>query len=81
MAQRALSLFFVAIFIVHLLCPTPGMADAPRGSIVYTRDQLLNLRLYGGAGERPDIPRELRRKYRGCRAGRRRRLKKRRYRP
>jgi len=41
------------------------------GSIVYTRDQLLNLRLCVGAGGRPDIPRELRRKYRGCRAGRR----------
>jgi len=35
-------------------------------------------RLCGGAGERPDIPRELRRRYRGCRAGGRRR---RRYRP
>jgi len=56
-------------------------ADAPRGSIVFIRDQLLNLRLCHGAGGRPDIPRELRRKYRGCRARRRRRLKKRRYRP
>jgi len=55
------------------------MADAPQGSIVYTRDQLMNLRLCGGTGRRPKIPRELKRKYWGCRAGRRRQLRKRRF--
>jgi len=82
MVQRTISLFLVAIFMVHLLCLTPAMAlaDAPRGSIVFTRDQQLNLGPGGGAGSRPDLPRELRRKYRGCKAGGRRRLKKLRYR-
>ena len=35
--------------------------DMTRGSIVYTRDQLMNLRLCSVAG-RTEIPRELRRK-------------------
>jgi len=74
---------FTRYFYCTFTVPKPGMVDAdtPRGSIVYTRDQLLNLRLCGGAGGRPNIPRELRRKNWGCRAGRRRWLKKRRYRP
>jgi len=54
----------------------PGMADAPQGSIVFTRDQLLKLQLCGRTGGRPDIPRELRRRYRCCRAGRRRWLRR-----
>jgi len=63
--------FFVFLAIgVLLSCLIPVMADATQGSIVYTRDQL-NLRMWRVAGGRPEIPRELRRKYRGCRAGRR----------
>jgi len=45
-------------------------ADVTQGSIVYTRDQLMNLRLRSVAGGRPEISRELRKKYRGYRAGR-----------
>jgi len=37
MAPRVLSLFLLAIFILFLLCPTPVIADAPQGSIVYMR--------------------------------------------
>lgn len=48
-------------------------------SIVYTRDQLLSLQPSALMRERPEIPRELRRKFRGCKAGRKHREKKRRY--
>jgi len=67
-------LFLVAIFGLLLLCLTPVMvdADATQGSIVYIRDQLLKLQMCGEASGTPEIPRELRRKYQGCRAGRRR---------
>jgi len=57
------------------------MEDTTQGSIIYARDQLMNLWLCSVAGRRPDIPRELRRKHRGCRSGRRRWLRKKRYRP
>jgi len=39
--------------------------DATQGFIVYTRDQMMNRRLCSGARGRPEIPRELRRKYWG----------------
>jgi len=82
MAPQIPSLFLLAIFGLLLLCLTLIMADADatQVSIVYTKDQLLNLRMCGGAGGRPENHRELRRKCQGCRAGRRRRLRKRRYR-
>ena len=51
------------------------------GSIVYARDQLLSLQPSALMRERPEIPRELQRKYRGCKAGRKHRAKKRRYKP
>ena len=50
-------------------------------SIVYTRDQLLSLQPSALMRERPEIPRELRRKFRGCKAGRKHREKKQRYKP
>lgn len=53
-----------------------------RGSIVYTREQLLALsQAKPPSWERPDIPEELRRRRRGCRAGVKRREKRRRYKP
>ena len=52
------------------------------GSFVYTREQLLALCSTGVLPvERPEIPAELRRRRRGCRAGKMRREKKRRYKP
>jgi len=76
------SLFiFIRHFCTTFIVPDPSHGRRTQGSIVYTRDHLLNLRMCGGAGGRPKIPRELRRKYRGCRAGRRIWLRKRRFRP
>ncbi|XP_070683817.1 uncharacterized protein [Pempheris klunzingeri] len=53
------------------------------GSIVYTREQLLALCQAGPplTWEKPDIPAELRRRKRGCRARVKRREKKRQYKP
>ncbi|XP_054866081.1 uncharacterized protein LOC129348770 [Amphiprion ocellaris] len=52
------------------------------GSIVYSREQLLALsQARPPSWERPDIPAELRRRRRGCRAGLKRREKRRRYKP
>lgn len=51
-------------------------------SFVYTRDQLMTLRNPAlWAGERPSIPEELKRRRRGCRAGLKRRTKKRKFKP
>ncbi|CAJ1081508.1 uncharacterized protein LOC121656906 [Xyrichtys novacula] len=50
--------------------------------IVYTREQLMALRYATPlAGERPSIPEELKRRRRGCRAGLKRRMKKRKFKP
>ncbi|KAK7880206.1 hypothetical protein WMY93_033125 [Mugilogobius chulae] len=54
---------------------------APYDTRTYTRDHLLSLRYGGIYGQRHEIPAELKRKYRGSRAGRRRRLRRRRYKP
>ena len=65
------------------LLGTPS-ADTLSGSIVYTRDQLIALRNNTTAlslNTEWTIPTELKRKRRGCRAGRRKQERKRRFRP
>lgn len=57
------------------------MTATPRCPFVYSRDQLLGLRQHSRAGVQHDIPAEIKRRYRGCRAGKARRLKKKRFRP
>ncbi|KAI3375570.1 hypothetical protein L3Q82_003707 [Scortum barcoo] len=47
----------------------PVLGEQYHGSIVYTRDQQMALRRSGGMGEKHEIPKKLRKKYRGCRAG------------
>ena len=55
---------------------------ATHTGIVYTRDQLMALRHTTLlAGERPTIPEELKRRRRGCRAGLKQRMEKRKFKP
>ena len=55
---------------------------ATHAGIVYTRDQLMALRHTTLlAGERPTIPEELKRRRRGCRAGIKQRMEKRKFKP
>ncbi|XP_049893944.1 uncharacterized protein LOC126385944 [Epinephelus moara] len=62
-----------------IVCGDPAPS---RASIVYTRDQLLALRHTAvRPEERHDIPGELRRRKRGCRAGVQRRHRRRQYKP
>lgn len=77
----------IAVFLlllVAIFCAiVSGDVARSRASIVYSRDQLLALRANPAPapGARPDIPRELKRKRRGSRAGVKRRERRRRYHP
>lgn len=73
--------FFVVLLVIFTICLPGNHAERSR-TIVYTREQLMAIRqpvLLPGA--RPEIPEELRRKRRGCRAGAKRKAKKRKYKP
>ncbi|XP_029924039.1 uncharacterized protein LOC115371064 [Myripristis murdjan] len=73
---------FVLVFLLFFSLFSSVSGERVRDPIVYSRDQLLALR--GTAvlpHERPDVPRELKRRRRGSRAGAARRTRRRRYRP
>uniref|UniRef100_A0A669DTM0 Reverse transcriptase domain-containing protein n=1 Tax=Oreochromis niloticus TaxID=8128 RepID=A0A669DTM0_ORENI len=73
----------LVVFLSFFLFFSPVSGDPEQGSFVYSRDQLLALRPAAVLpADRLDIPSELRKKRRGCRAGKeRRRPRRRRYRP
>ncbi|XP_078791709.1 uncharacterized protein LOC110013806 isoform X2 [Oryzias latipes] len=74
---------FAFCFFIFSQLFEPASGD-PLGcsSIVYTRDQLLALdRVEILLAGKPDVPAEIRRKRRGCRAGVKRRERRRRYKP
>lgn len=74
--------FFIFLtFCVLLSCQISVLVEETQGPIVYSRDHLTSLWQCSMAGEKPEVPKKLRRKYQGCRAGRRWWLRKRRYRP
>lgn len=63
---------FVRVLVIFT-CLSPVFGDPAHGSFVYIRDQLLALRPAAVLlADRPDIPSEVRRKRRGCRAWRER---------
>ena len=76
---------FALLFILFFSRISHARADpacSRRDLFVYTRDQLIALSGTAALpGERPQIPRELRRKRRGTRAGAQRRARRRRYKP
>lgn len=70
------------VFLLVLVTSVLGDPMCNHGRIVYTRDQLLASRSMSMlTGARPDLPRELKRRKRGRRAGAALRAKKRRYIP
>ncbi|TWW61350.1 hypothetical protein D4764_05G0014400 [Takifugu flavidus] len=79
---RLMEFALVVIPISSLFDTASGDPSRSCGSLVYSRDQLFALRSSAPLPkERPDVPPELRRRKRGCRAGVERRARRRRYRP
>ena len=71
--------FVVCLLLFYELFGAAAGNTFNHGSIVYTQDQLLGLRhTHLLCAERPEIPEELRRRRRGCRAGVKRRQRRRR---
>ncbi|TWW54569.1 RNA-directed DNA polymerase from mobile element jockey [Takifugu flavidus] len=82
MYVRLMEFALVVLLISSLFDTASGDPSRSRGSLVYSRDQLFALRSSAPLPkERPDVPPELRRRKRGCRAGVERRARRRRYRP
>ncbi|TWW65035.1 hypothetical protein D4764_22G0006820 [Takifugu flavidus] len=82
MYVRFMEFTLVVLLISSLFDTASGDPSQSRGSLVYSRDQLFALRSSAPLPkERPDVPPELMRTKRGCRAGVERRARRRRYRP
>ncbi|TWW53626.1 hypothetical protein D4764_0122180 [Takifugu flavidus] len=74
--------YFFLCFAVLGLFAAPISCAKKRSGIVYTRDQLMALRPPSFVvGEKPQIPKEVRRKQRGTKAGVKQRMKRRRFKP
>ncbi|TWW67364.1 hypothetical protein D4764_02G0004050 [Takifugu flavidus] len=74
--------YFLLCFVVLGLFAAPISCAEKRTGIVYTRDQLMALRPPSFVvGEKPQIPKELKRKRRGSKAGVKQRIKRRRFKP
>lgn len=76
--MRSVIIFLVAGLLVSLF-RSPVLAYRVYGATVYSRDLLVSRRLCVLAKESPEIPKELRRRYRGCWAGAKLWLNARRY--
>ncbi|TWW62365.1 Polyhomeotic-like protein 2 [Takifugu flavidus] len=82
MYVRLVEFGLVALLVFSLFNTASGDPSQSRGSLVYSRDQLFALRSSAALPkERPDVPPELRRRKRACRARVERRARRRRYRP
>ncbi|TWW79918.1 hypothetical protein D4764_10G0009480 [Takifugu flavidus] len=76
-----LEYFFLCFAVLGLFAAPISWAEK-RSGIVYTRDQLMALRPPSFVvGEKPQIPKEVRRKQRGTKAGVKQRMKRRRFKP
>ncbi|TWW56101.1 hypothetical protein D4764_08G0000880 [Takifugu flavidus] len=74
--------YFFLCFAVLGLFAAPISCAEKRSGIVYTRDQLMALRPPSFVvGEKPQIPKEVRRKQRGTKAGVKQRMKRQRFKP
>ena len=81
MAGLSFVTFLRVLLLLFLLFVTKNLADSS-GGIVHTCEQLIALCEPSLLpGDRPAVPQELRRRRRGCRAGTKRREKRRRHKP
>ncbi|KAK0155060.1 hypothetical protein N1851_002626 [Merluccius polli] len=81
MAGLSFVTFLRVLLLLFLLFVTENFAGSS-GGIVYTREQMIALcKPVLLPGDRPAIPQELRGKHRGCRAGTKRREKRKRHKP